>query len=389
MADDARFCTQCGTKLEQSDVDAAPHGKKTARIVVIALAVCAVVIAVVAGCWSRQEQQRQEELAQQAAYQEEHHVVEIAVLLDVPGWDTAAGASRLPIHVTGTDFDGNEIDEVQYVDARGAGLALLQGSYELTVAASPIGADGTIWTVPDAALAIEVTLDGATTSDGSQPAFQLAPIEAQEVTDEEIGAAASCAAEDAAPDAPDANALRDAAVARRDEAIAAEQARQREQIEQQQRAARHVVATSYELDLPAYWDGRVDVEVSGDNVTIYSRAYPRLEVCRIFVQNGPTDAMGDIGNASMGDVSLGGGRYACVWATRWGWIIADAYRRNSTDPADYYSQAEADEIVDLQTGGATSYDAIRQEVVESGTGSAVFLVDDFIRGNVTSTIRAR
>ena len=59
------------------------------------------------------------------------------------------------------------------------------------------------------------------------------------------------------------------------------------------------------------------------------------------------------------------------------------------NPADYYSQAEADEIVDLQTGGATTYDVIREEVVASGSGSAVFLVDEFMREHVTNAIRAR
>lgn len=389
MADDARFCTQCGTKLEPPQEQSASEGKKTARHVAIIVAACAIVLIAVVGLWSWREHQRQEELAQQAAYEYERQSVTIPLLVEISGWDTAAGASRLPIHVTGADLDGNEVDETCYIDTQGMGLALLQGSYTLAVAASPIGADGTIWAVPDKALAIEVTLEGATTQDGTSPAFQLQAIEAQAVTDSEIDAAVSCAADDPSEDAPDADALREAAVAHRDEALQAEQAEQQELLEQQAREARHVVAASYELHLPEYWDGRVDVEVSGDNVIVYSRAYPRLEVCRIFVQNGPSDVMGDIGNATMGDVALGGGRYACVWATRWGWIIADAYRRNSTNPADYYSQAEADEIVDLQTGGATTYDVIREEVVASGSGSAVFLVDEFMREHVTNAIRAR
>lgn len=58
------------------------------------------------------------------------------------GWDTSSGASKLPVHVTGTDLDGNDVDEVAYVDSAGDGISLVQGDYTLSVAASPLGSGG-------------------------------------------------------------------------------------------------------------------------------------------------------------------------------------------------------------------------------------------------------
>ena len=80
MADDARFCTQCGTKLEPPQEQSASEGKKTARHVAIIVAACAIVLIAVVGLWSWREHQRQEELAQQAAYEYERQSVTIPLL---------------------------------------------------------------------------------------------------------------------------------------------------------------------------------------------------------------------------------------------------------------------------------------------------------------------
>ena len=89
------------------------------------------------------------EQAREAAEQEAlaaKHAVRLTVSAE--GWDTSAGASRLPLHITGKEARGKKVDVVRYVDSTGAGVELRRGSYKAEVAASPIAADGTIYAVP-------------------------------------------------------------------------------------------------------------------------------------------------------------------------------------------------------------------------------------------------
>ena len=168
--------------------------------------------------------------------------------------------------------------------------------------------------------------------------------------------------------------------------------RERAKIEAQRAAeeARHVVADSFELYLPAYWDGRVEADVEGDSVTIRSSEYRRLDICTITVQDGPSQVMGDIATSCMGSVPLGGGKYAVVWANRWAYIIGDAYMRNSSDSSDYYSLDEASEIVDLQTGGAYTYIEIRDDMVATDRASdLLFSSDPYLQEVVVNAIEPR
>lgn len=71
------------------------------------------------------------------------HAVKISV--KAKGRDTDAGASRLPVHVEGTDVDGNAVSTTAFVDSCGIGISLKQGKYELSVLASPLGAKGEVW----------------------------------------------------------------------------------------------------------------------------------------------------------------------------------------------------------------------------------------------------
>ncbi|MCH3942480.1 MAG: hypothetical protein WAY93_03475 [Atopobiaceae bacterium] len=46
--------------------------------------------------------------------------------------------------MTGADLDGSSVDQTCYVDAEGAGVSLVRGSYSAAIAASLISSDGTI-----------------------------------------------------------------------------------------------------------------------------------------------------------------------------------------------------------------------------------------------------
>ena len=51
------------------------------------------------------------------------------------------------------------MSETLYVDEHGRGIKLLPGDYTLSIAASPIAADGTIYTVPTTKTQVTVKSD--------------------------------------------------------------------------------------------------------------------------------------------------------------------------------------------------------------------------------------
>lgn len=375
--------------------DAPRKGKGKGKVIGIAVGVIAAIALAGFGVWKYLDDQHQQELAEQQAAEEAAHAFhDVTVSVAADGWDTEQGSSRLPMHIEGEDLDGTAIDEVQYVDSDGEGIELRQGEYVLGIAASPIAADGTVFATPDTTMELSIATDDPDEEIdvSSYGTFELEPVAALDVTDEQIEAAYKLALDDADEndDAPDADELRAAAVARRDEAVAQKEAEEaaaaEAAAEEAAREARHVVAAGYEFYLPEYWDGRVTVDVQGNTVTVYSKAYPRLDVCTIQVQRGTTNAWGDVASSCMGDVALGQGHYASVWANRWGYIIGHYYWMASSDPSTYYSIEEAEEIVDLQTGGAVSYMEIRDDMEDDDWSEKLTLVDDYLRANIVNTI---
>ena len=196
------------------------------------------------------------EQAREAAEQEAlaaKHAVRFSV--SAQGWDTSAGASRLPVHITGKEERGEKVDAVRYVDSDGEGVELRRGSYKVEVAASPIAADGTVYAVPAEKLSIKLgeKADGKKAVDAGDVALE--PVDASEVTDDQITTAKKYAEEDKGAKKAgfniDAAALATAATKRRDDAVAAKQAEEeaRRQAEEEARKAEEARrARTFEAD---------------------------------------------------------------------------------------------------------------------------------------------
>lgn len=246
VEDGTRFCPVCGEPIaaeyeapaeSQGDYQPAPaaEAQPTAPAPAKAkrskrpLAIAAVVIALLAagggagyyfGVYAPEQ-------ARQAAEQEAlaaKHAVRFSV--SAQGWDTSAGASRLPVHITGKEDRGKKVDAVRYVDSDGEGVELRRGSYKVEVAASPIAADGTIYAVPADKLNIklgEKAAEKKTIDEGAKKAgFNI-----------------------------DAEALATAATKRRDDAVAAKQAEEeaRRQAEEEAKKAEEArQARTFETD---------------------------------------------------------------------------------------------------------------------------------------------
>ena len=284
IEDGAQFCAVCGASVVPDDqaqtgganpspVDVAtPTGSQQVDMAAEAVAsspkrskkpfiIAAVVVALLAvgggagyyfGVYAP-EQAR--EAAEQEALAAKHAV---RFTVSAEGWDTSAGASRLPLHMTGKEARGKKVDVVRYVDSTGAGVELRRGSYKAEVAASPIAADGTIYAVPGEKVDVKVSkkAEGKKSIDAGN--VSLAPVEATEVTDDEIAAAKKYAEEDAgarkAGFSFDVDALAQAATKRRDDAVAAKQAeeeakRQAEEAKQ----ARTIETDDYTMVLPDWF----------------------------------------------------------------------------------------------------------------------------------------
>lgn len=370
----------------------APKKKDPRKIAAIVAGVIVAIAVVGGGTRAFINYQHQQQVAAEQAQREKDEAIakaEHAVVIKASGdgWDTSAGASRLPVHVEGTDSKGEKVDEVQYATSDGRGINLRQGNYVLSVPASPIAANGTVFNISNTQVEVSFTTkdeEGSEIDATGRGSFELTPVDALDVTDEQINKAYEYASEDTTDGAPDADALKAAATKRRDDAVAAKK-------EADAKAVRTITTADYTLELPSYWDGRVTVKYEGDSVVVYSKNYPKRAICSISVDTQGAGPMGDIGTSQMGYASLPNGRYAHVWCDRYSYIIAYANITNSTDPNSYYTYDEARELVDLQTGGAVYYDDVLAAMKDddADANDLIFAQDTFFQNNIVSQIKAK
>lgn len=246
--DGSKFCKSCGVQLVSEDVPVAAAAstqpstsysnsnterttgskrrhvpKKLALLVVILAAV-----AVAGGVWWKVDYDRKtaEAAAQQAAWDADHADHEVRINFVAPSYDSSA--TRIPIHVTGTDLDQQAVDQQFYVNTDNPSIALKKGEYQVSVVASPILQDGSLYSVPTGSVSLSVDGSGgegdANGGDGQvlcTPEIDLSEItDYSSVSDDQISAARSAAEND--PDsayASRANTYAVAATKKRDDAV--------------------------------------------------------------------------------------------------------------------------------------------------------------------------
>lgn len=231
-SDESLHCPECGAKIEAPielgpGVDSAadcresatsPLGgtpndsggepRKRKRIVVIAVMAVLLVIGLAFGVSACQAN------AQRTA---KHHVT---FAVNAEGLDTSTG-TLIPLSVKGTDVSGNSVEESCYVGNDSASLDLVAGTYTFEVTASPIAADGTLYSI-EGACAEETVGEDGTLSPGE--AITLKPLPAGKTTYKQIEDAYEAAKNGGAASEEAASKLKDAATKRVDAAKAQQSA---------------------------------------------------------------------------------------------------------------------------------------------------------------------
>lgn len=215
MRDGVRYCTACGAAVNGISADSGLRVKPRNHVAVILA--CMLVIGIIGGsCMGLHLRQV---LSHFVSAHSKH-----AIVLNVAatGWDTDNGASRVPIHITGKTIDGITVDRIEFIASDGSGINLMQGVYTLEAAGSPIAADGTIYQIPctSATLTLDDVFATGETIDLAELAEQdsiltFRPIDAGDMTNDEIYNAALLAIAYKGNDAPNVAALSQAAINRR------------------------------------------------------------------------------------------------------------------------------------------------------------------------------
>ena len=223
-----------------------------------------VAVALVAGgagyaAWNGYQQEQAAVVAANA-----HTMMSVQIGIHAAGLYCSTG-SKIPVQVSGQDSDGSSVSETLYVDEYGRGIKLLPGDYTFSIAASPIAADGTIYTVPTTKAQVTIKSDGQDLS--AQATFKLKVPSADTVTDDQIDAAAKYAEEGGCSSAAAAKILQQAAITRRDAAANAVSASEAQSARDAD--ARHKATDLYQLDIPVEWYGKVATWQNGSTLCIY------------------------------------------------------------------------------------------------------------------------
>ena len=231
----------------------APKKSNRGKIIAAVIAIVIVCAGIGIGVWWKFDQDQK---AKQAEWDRAHVTLITRVTgADTPGFDDAATA--IPVQVKGTDLDGNEVDEVQFMRPAAMQVETKQGSYDLVFPGGYFTSDGQAVKAPGTTVHVDVALDeqAASGQQGTAPApekaeapitiddpLTYAPIDPLEVTDEQINDIAQWTAQDP-DDNGKADQLKAAATTKRDEAIAEKKRQEEEAAERARVEARKAEIT--------------------------------------------------------------------------------------------------------------------------------------------------
>lgn len=327
---------------------------------------------------------RQEQAATVAA--SAHTMMSVRIGVRAAGLDCSTG-SKIPVQVSGQDSDGSSVSETLYVDEHGRGIKLLPGDYTLSIAASPIAADGTIYSVPTTKAQVTVKSDGQDLRD--QASFTFKVPASDTVTDDQIDAAAKYAEEGGVSSAAVAKVLQQAATTRRDAAVSAVSAREAQAARDAD--ARHKATDLYQLDIPVEWYGKVATWQNGNTLCIYLAGDTNTPLVTLVAVRDGESFTPDDGDTVLGTASLGNGYTVYASGPVYPYVVAQTINGRTQDPVSTYPMDQAIELVELTTGNRYTYSQIKNVLVgkDGKADAATKLECDYLAQILLPSIKAQ
>lgn len=345
-----------------------------------------VAVALVAGGagYAARNGYQQEQAAAAAA--NAHTMMSVQIGVHAAGLDCSTG-SKIPVQVSGQDSDGSSVSETLYVDEHGRGIKLLPGDYTLSVAGSPIAADGTIYTVPTTKAQVTIKSDGQDLS--AQATFKLKVPSADTVTDDQIDAAAKYAEEGGASSAAAAKILQQAAITRRDAAANAVSASEAQSARDAD--ARHKATNLYQLDIPVEWYGKVATWQNGSTLCIYLDGDTNTPLVTLVAVRDGESFTPDEGDAVLGAANLGNGYTVYASGPVYPYVVPQTINGRTQDPVSTYPMDTAIELVELTTGNRYTYSQIKNDLVgkDGKADAATKLECDYLAQILMPSIKAQ
>ena len=345
-----------------------------------------VVVALVAGgagyaAWNGYQQEQAAVAAANA-----HTMMSVQIGVYAAGLDCSTG-SKIPVQVSGQDVDGSSVSETLYVDEHGRGIKLLPGNYTLSIAASPIASDGTVYTVPTTKAQVTIKSDGQDLS--SQAAFKFKVPSADTVTDDQIDAAAKYAEEGGASSAATAKVLQQAATTRRDAAVNAVSAQKAQAARDAD--ARHKATDLYQLDIPVEWYGKVATWQNGSTLCIYLAGDSDTPIVTLVAVREGESFTPDEGDTVLGAANLGNGYTVYATGPVYPYMVPQTINGRTQDPVSTYPMDSAIELVELTTGNRYTYSQIKNVLVgkDGKADAATKLETDYLAQILLPSIKAQ
>ncbi len=345
-----------------------------------------VAVALVAGgagytAWNGYQQEQAAVAAANA-----HTMMSVQIGVHAAGLDCSTG-SKIPVQVSGQDSDGSSVSETLYVDEHGRGIKLLPGDYTFSIAASPIAADGTIYTVPTTKAQVTVKSDGQDLS--AQATFKLKVPSADTVTDDQIDAAAKYAEEGGVNSAAVAKVLQQAATARRDAATNAVSSRKAQAARDAD--ARHKATDLYQLDIPVEWYGKVATWQNGSTLCIYLAGDTSTPLVTLVAVREGESFTPDEGDAVLGAANLGNGYTVYASGPVYPYVVPQTINGRTQNPVSTYPMDTAIELVELTTGNRYTYSQIKNVLVgkDGKADAATKLETDYLAQILLPSIKAQ
>lgn len=310
------------------------------------------------------------------AADEAHRAQTVTLTFDIPGY-MEGSSSPIPVHVTGSDLDGNNVDEKHLMSTYNNALSLKRGTYTLEVAGSPVTAGGLFFDLQNAKATVVISENGTSVvgADGSSPTFSFTQAALENVTDDQISATQQWMQD---------YGMDSSAVSRYIGALTSARNTRLQEIADQNKPAdegNNAVSTAdFTASLPDSWLDKVDIKKTTANgheqATVVLKGHTGYELVQFKVTSGePTDDTQDNVEQLVGVQEAQGVRVE-IWCTNWPYLCAV----DEADGDDDVIQS----LVDLETGGAMT---MQQAAAVTDPDSLSSTVTSYVNQNIVPTVK--